>query len=146
VAMLKKPIFSYLICLIIIGLTNCQTIGKKNSMPFKMNFSYYQPWVMSEKERGIDIVLRITCLQKGIEFDSIVFNGVKLPSFTTKEKGGIMLKSILPIGLSRIRIGSEVTGEPDQLIYRIKGERKTYLLSNLERKETINYSKPVKIK
>ena len=144
--MLKKPFFSYLALLTVICLISCQTIGKINSMPFRINSSYYQSWVMSEKERGIDIVLRITCLQKGIEFDSIVFNGVKLPAFITKEKGGIILKSILPIGLSRIRIGSEVTGEPDQLIYRIKGERKTYLLSNLKRKETINYSKPLKIK
>ncbi len=144
--MLKKPIFSYLIFLIVICLTSCQTINKKNRTPFRINSSYYQPWVMSEKERGIDIVLRINCLQKGIEFDSIVFNGVKLPAFITKEKSDLIIKSILPIGLSRIRIGSEVTGERDQLIYRIKGERKTYLLINLERKETKSYPKLMKIK
>lgn len=108
-------------------------------MPFRINSAYYQSWVMSENERGTDIILRLKNVRKRIKFDSIVFRGVELPVFTSAEKGGIILKSILPTGQSRIRIGSHVTGGPDQLIYRIKGERKSYPLKNLERKETRNY-------
>jgi len=137
--MLKKSFLNALILLAAIYFTSCQSVSKGKVSPFRLNSAYYQSWVMSENERGTDIILRLDGVRKGIEFDSIVFRGIELPVFTSAEKDVIILKSILPIGQSRIRIESRVTGGPDQLIYRIKGKRKSYLLKNLERKETRYY-------
>ena len=142
--MLKNPILIFTFLLIVLYLTDCKTINNVNNMPFSLKSAYYQSWVLNENERGTDIILMVKNVSQGIRFDSILFRGVKLPVFTSMEKGRIILKSVLPIGRSRLKTGSEVTGEPDQLIYRINNERKSLLLGTLERKKTRSFTAKLK--
>jgi len=106
---------------------------------FKVNEAYYQSWVVSENDKGTDILLTLNKVEDGVKFDSIIFRGVRLVVFVTKNKNEVSIKSILPSGIPRLKLENEVVNLPDQLIYQFNGIRKTYLLKSIKRKNTRFY-------
>jgi hypothetical protein len=137
--MLRKVIIQIFFVFPFISFSECRSVKHFSPDQFKIKKAYYQPWVVSENEKGTDIMLELTKADNGVVFDSIVFRGVRLKAFTTIKNKGVELKSILPAGISRIKIESQVVGLPDQLIYHDHGERKSCPLTKIERKRTKYY-------
>lgn len=106
---------------------------------FKVKRSFYQSWIISENEKGTDIVLELTSIKKGVTFDSLIFRGIKVKAFVTTLKKGVEIKGIISSGKSRIKIDYEVVNLPDQLIYHLNGEKKELLLKNIRREKTRVY-------
>jgi len=119
------------------GLNSGNNLCKKP--PFKLKKAYYQSWIISNEEKGTDVILLLTNIEKGVTFDSIIFRGIKLEAFKTLMKKELQLKSILPGGKSRIKIDLDVVNLPDQLIYHHNGERKTFPLNSIVRQKTRYY-------
>jgi|GEM_PF-2410889 len=113
--------------------------GSSASNPFTVKKAFYQSWVISENEKGTNVVLELTRIRKGVTFDSIIFRGVRMKALVSATKRGAEIKSILPSGKSRIKITIEVVNLPDQLIYHQEGERKVFFLKDLKRKNTRFY-------
>ncbi len=109
---------------ILLSLETCHSVKNLNQHGFEIRQAYYQSWVVSENEKGTNVMLELTKADEGIVFDSIVFRGVRLKAFTTRKGDNVEIKSILPVGKSRI-IGLEnkVVNLPDQLIYHYHEKR-----------------------
>jgi hypothetical protein len=108
--------------------------------PFKLKKAVYRSWIVSETERGTDVILELSNVKEGIIFDSIIFRGIRLKAFVTPlKKGIIQIKSIIPSGRSRIRFEFTIVNLPDQLIYHQESERKAIFLKNIRREKTKIY-------
>jgi len=136
--MLRKVINIVLFICAGASILDCQSMKYYNQAEFKVKSAYCQSWIVREEEKGTDILLTLSRVKEGVEFDSIVFRGVRLKAFVTKENKEVHIKSILTTGISRIKIEKVVVNLPDQLIYHYKGERKSYPLT-LIGKKTIYY-------
>ena len=136
--MLRKVIIQVLFICAGASLLDCHSMKCDNPAEFKVKTAYQQSWVVREEEKGTDILLTLFRVKEGVEFDSIVFRGVRLKAFVTKVNKEVQLKSILTTGISRIKLEKVVVNLPDQLIYHYKGERKSYLLT-LTGEKTIYY-------
>ena len=106
---------------------------------FKVSDAYYQTWVVSNNEKGTNIILILNDVHEGVEFDSIVFRGIRLKAFATNKNNEVSIKSILPSGASRIKLDFKVVNLPDQLIYHFQGERKFFLLQKIGQKSSQFY-------
>jgi hypothetical protein len=137
--MLRKVIISFLFGTVWLSLLACDTMKGKNTEAFKIKGAYYQTWVVSDNEKGTDIILIIKKVQDGVAFDSIVFRGVRLKAFVTRDNKGVNIKSVLTSGKSRLHIQGQVVNIPDQLIYHFHGERKSYPLKTIKPKATKFY-------
>jgi hypothetical protein len=137
--MLRKVIISAGSGAIFLSLLACISMKNHDVKAFNIKKAYYQSWVVSELEKGTDIILELSDVDPEAVFDSIVFRGVRLKTFAAIHNNEVELKSILPVGISRLKIDFEVVGLPDQLIYHFRGERKSYLLKSIERKNTRFY-------
>ena len=115
------------------------SIKHKKPEGFIIKKAYYQSWVASENEKGTDIILELKKVNSDVEFDSIVFRGVRLKAFADIRNNVVDLKSILTVGIPRIKIESQAAGLPDQLIYHYRGERKSCPLTRIERMATRYY-------
>jgi hypothetical protein len=120
-------------------LKDCSSMKYPNPEVFKLSNAYYQTWVVSDDGKGTDIVLTLKDVHEGVEFDSIVFSGIRFKAFTTKSNNEVSIKSILPSGASRIKLNSKVVNLQDQLIYHFQGERKSFLLQKIEQKSSQFY-------
>ncbi len=116
--------------------SGCLSLKESGNKLFSVKEAYYQFWVVRDNEKGTNIVLELRRVKKGVTFDSIVFRGVRMKAFTEEKNKTVELKSILPVGKSRI-INLEVqpVNLPDQLIYHYRGKRLSYPLKMIERKE-----------
>jgi len=137
--MLIKVIIPVLFSSLCFFLMDCSSMRNHNSEPFNIKEAYYQSWVVSDDEKGTDIVLAMNNVKQGVEFDSIVFRGVRMRAFVTKNNKDVNIKSILPSGSSRIKLDIKVVNLPDQLIYHYRGERKSYSLKEINGKMTKMY-------
>jgi len=134
--MLRNVITSFILIGIWLFLSAGNTMKSNSPEPFKIKKAYYQPWLVSNDEKGTDIILILNRVEKGVDFDSIVFRDVRLKAFVTRVNNDINIKSILTSGKSRIKIASITVNLPDQLIYHFNGERIIYPLTTIERKAT----------
>ena len=137
--MLRKVIVWIVLVYSCFSFSECRTMKHLKPEAFKIKRAYYQSWVVSEDEKGTDIMLELKKVDRGVEFDSIVFRGVRLKAFATTHDNEVDLKSILTVGIPRIKIESQVIDLPDQLIYHYRGERKSFALTNIDRKDTRHY-------
>jgi hypothetical protein len=137
--MLIKVIIPIIFSPVGLVLAGCSFIKHQNPEVFKIKQAYYQSWVISDNEKGADIVLILNIIKDGVEFDSIVFRGMRLKAFVTGDNKEVSIKGILPSGISRLKLENKVVNLPDQLIYHYKGERKSYFLRMIERKSTRFY-------
>jgi hypothetical protein len=136
--MLRKVIIIVLFISSGVSLLDCQSMKNYRQAEFKVKSAYYQSWIVSEEEKGTDILLTLSGVREGLVIDSIVFRGVRLKAFVTKENKEVHIKSILTSGISRIKLEKVVVNLPDQLIYHYKGQRKSFPLT-LIGKKTIYY-------
>jgi hypothetical protein len=138
--MLRKVILFVIPGMVWLIVCDCLSMKNVNKEAFIIKEAYYQTWVVSNDEKGTDIMLELTRVDKGILFDSIVFRGVRLKAFITRQDSIVELKSILPVGKSRIsNLESQAVNLPDQLIYHYRGKRVSCPLKMIERKATRLY-------
>jgi hypothetical protein len=138
--MLRKVIVLVISAIVSLFVWTCCSLKNVNKEAFKIKEAYYQTWIVSENEKGTDIMLELTKVDKGVIFDSIVFRGVRLKAFIIRQDNIVELKSILPAGKSRItNLEIHPVNLPDQLIYHYKGKRMSYPLKMIERKATKFY-------
>jgi hypothetical protein len=132
----------YFLSLLIITVAiskNCSSMKNMDEILFAVKDAYYQSWIVSENEKGTNIVIEITNKNKGVVFDSIIFRNKKLPIFSTEKEGVLYLKSILTVEQSRILLNSEPADEPDKILYYYHGTRRSYDLKDLRRLEMKYY-------
>ncbi len=133
--MLRKVTVLAGLVIIGVGFFNCHTLKNLDKEVFKINQAYYQPWIVSEDEKGTDIIVELSDVEEAVDFDSIVFRGVRMKAFAEQKERTVELKSILPAGKSRIiDLENHVVNLPDQLIYHFQGKRVSYPLKITERK------------
>lgn len=137
--MLRKVTIIVPFIVAMVLLISCNLIKQNNHKAFRIKEAYYQSWVVSDDEKGTDILLTLGDVKKGVEFDSIVFRGVRLRAFATGTNDEVSLKSVLTSGIPRLKLDKTVVNLPDQLIYRFNGQRKSCLLNGIERKSTKFY-------
>jgi hypothetical protein len=135
VMIIKLAIFYYPLLLIFL---NCNAI-KQDKLSFKLGDAYYQPWVINDNEKGTDVLIELTHVDKGITFDSLIFRGVQLPVFVLEGKDKLILKSKLYAGLARLPIASKPDHKPDQLIYTSMGKKYYFLLKKIRPLKTVYY-------
>lgn len=123
------------ILFIIIFLFSCTPLRKNSIHEFTVKESSYQSWIVNENEKGTDIILLCTNVVKEVEFDSIIFRGIMIPVTTKVENGNYIIKGSVRSGLSVLKPENTVINKPDQLIYSYKGNRYSYYLSKIKRKE-----------
>ena len=111
----------------------------KSETLFNIKDAYYQSWMINENEKGTNIILNLINVQKGVTFDSLIFRGLKLPVFIDTKDTVVILKSILTVGMSKIRIEKEVVDKPNQLLYTFQGIKHSYFLKNIRRLQTKYY-------
>lgn len=122
------------------SIVSCSSLfPQPSNKSFKVKRSFYQSWIISDEEKGTDIIVELTGIKEGVTFDSLIFRGVKLKAYGTAKGKGVELKGIISSGKSRIKMRYDVVNLPDQLIYHYKGERKEYLLKNIRRVKTQVY-------
>jgi hypothetical protein len=100
---------------------------------FTLQDAYYQSWVINENEKGTNITVEVTHVKDGVVFDSIIFRGLKLPVFIEEKDGITYLKSILNVEQSKISLKSEVTDEPDKILYHYQTTKRSYDLRDFRR-------------
>lgn len=137
--MLIKVIIPVLFSSLCFFLMDCSSMRNHNPEPFNVKEAYYQSWVVSDDEKGTDIVLTMNDVKQGVEFDSIVFRGVRMRAFVTQNNYKVSIKSILPSGKSRIKMDITVVNLPDQLIYHYHGVRISYPFKTIKGKMTKFY-------
>lgn len=133
-----KPLI-LLTCLFFLTICGCYVKNGVSNEYFRISDSFYQPWVLSEDEKGTSITVKIEKATNDILFDSLIFRGVKLPIVSSTETNLVVLKSTLPVGISRIETKREVVNKPDQLLYKYKGIRGYYLLKDIRREKGIYF-------
>jgi hypothetical protein len=114
-------------------LTNCSSMKYSGEKLFTLQDAYYQSWVINENEKGTNITVEVTHVKDGVVFDSIIFRGLKLPVFIEEKDGITYLKSILNVEQSKISLKSEVTDEPDKILYHYQTTKRSYDLRDFRR-------------
>jgi hypothetical protein len=131
---MNRKIFVFFIVTLNLVFNSACHVTKYNQSLFQMKQAYYQSWTKSENEKGTNIFIELIDVQDGIEFDSIIFRGNRLPVFVTHDGNMVRLQGMLNIGISRIQLDKKFVDKPDQLLYRYKGNRLSFLLKIIERK------------
>lgn len=135
-----KSVLIIFVLIIESSFVSCSSLlNQVSGKPFKVKRAFYQSWIISDEEKGTDIIVELSGIKKGVAFDSLIFRGVKLKAYSTPVKNGVELKGIIPSGKSRIKMKYEAVNLPDQLIYHDNGERKELLLKNIRREKTRIY-------
>ncbi len=125
-------------CLILLLLTiicSCNTKIIVQTTHFQVNDAFYQSWTVSENEKGTDIVLKLSTVDKCIVFDSLVFRGVQMPVSVSFENEYVILKSVLHVGISRLKTSNTIVKKPDQLLYKCLEARQSYSLNGMRREK-----------
>jgi hypothetical protein len=117
----------------------CSSIKSLDNKQFTLKDAYYQSWIVNENEKGTNIYIDLSDVAKEVEIDSIIFRGFKLPALREDKDGLVHLKSTLNIGMSKIQTENVVIKDPDQLIYRYRGIKHSYILKNIRRKNMKYY-------
>ena len=131
-----KPLILFIFLVFLTG-CGCSIKNSVNNEYFHVTDSFYQPWVLSEDEKGTTVTVKIEKSVNDILFDSLIFRGVKLPIVSSAENNQLILKSTLSVGISRVETKREVLQKPDQLMYRYKGCRGYYPLKDIRREKGI---------
>lgn len=130
--MRPKSLFFLLFLLMIYG---CNIRNGNKIAYFQVKDAYYQSWVLSENEKGTNIILKLENVAKNLVFDSLIFRGVMLSVSISLENDQVILKSVLPVGISRIETKNKLVQKPDQLLYKYYGTRGFYLLKDIRREK-----------
>ncbi len=131
--MRPKSLFSLLLFLIIYG---CNIRNGNNTSYFQVKDAFYQSWVLTENEKGTNIILKLENVDKNIVFDSLIFRGVMLSVSISFDNDNVILKSVLPVGISRIETKNKLVQQPDQLLYKYFGTRGFYPLKDIRREKS----------
>lgn len=130
--MRPKSLFFFLLFLMIYG---CNIRNGSNINYFQVKDAFYQSWVLNENEKGTNIILKMENVDKNIVFDSLIFRGVMLTVSISFENDQVILKSVLPVGISRIETKNKLVQKPDQLLYKYFGIRGFYPLKDIRREK-----------
>lgn len=130
--MRPKSLFFPLLFLMIYG---CNIRNGANIPYFQVKDAFYQSWVLSENEKGTNIILKMEKVDKNIVFDSLIFRGVMLKVSISFENDQVILKSVLPVGITRIETKNKLVQKPDQLLYKYFGTKGFYPLKNIRREK-----------
>lgn len=122
-----------------IVVASCVTAKASYDTLFAVKDAYYQSWVRGETERGTNIVVEIVDLDTHVVFDSIIFNGKKLPVFVTQKEGITYLKSFETTGFSTLNSKGTPTEYSDRIIYHYKGSPRTYIFPAKIRRLDMQY-------
>jgi hypothetical protein len=114
-------------------------LKNKSSAPFILSDAFYYSWFAGENEYGTNVQIKLKDVEPGITFDSLIFRNLKVPVDVFHNKEEIMLKSVLPGDLSRLRIKKERVEKSNRLLFLQKGERQVYLLDNIRREKMKYY-------
>ncbi len=114
--------------------TNCG-ITKNDRAPFDVKEVYYQSRINNKEEISTDIMIHLNKVRQGVQFDSLIFRGIRLPVFAIEENSVVVLKGLLSTGIAKLPVETEYVGKPDQLIYTFKGSKRSVLLKNIQRRE-----------
>ncbi len=137
---MKNRILNTVVAVSLIGIaTACNTVKNSSDFPFTLQDAFYYSWVAGEDEKGTDIFIELNKLSATIDFDSLIFRGVRLPVFTDQQGDRIVLKAILPAGISRIKIEPVPDPRPNQLIYMVDGQKHSFLLEEIRREKLKQY-------
>jgi hypothetical protein len=118
---------------------SCSILNNPQKKLFTVKDAYYQSWMISGQEKGTTVTIIVTEIDKDVNFDSIVFRGVQMPVNTEVKESTTVLKSILNRDQSRLlEDKNTTTNKPDQLLYRYKEEKKSYILDSI-RRENMKY-------
>lgn len=135
----KFPTQSYLLILLFI-VFGCSILKNHKKKLFNVKDAYYQSWMVSEQEKGTNIYILITDIENEIVFDSIIFRGVQMPVRIETKEGTTILKSTLHAETTRIENNNTPTSKPNQIIYRHKEVKHSYMLETI-RREDMKYNK-----
>jgi len=115
----------------------CGPVLNESQMLFEITDVYYQSWMAGEDENGTDIFIKMKNIDKDIKLISVIFRGIKVPLAKVPGKEELFLKGTIALDASIIenRV-SEITGQPDQLLYRYNDIEYSYPLKNIRRMET----------
>jgi len=105
---------------------------------FNVDKASYQSWRISETEMGKDIILEISDVPEGIEFQSLVFGRQEVDiQEVNKDNGKVTLKATIQQGKSIVENSEQKSvNKPDQLNFSRNGKSDFVQLSDWERKPT----------
>ena len=126
---------SYLLVLIFF-LFGCSILHNQQNKLFTLKDAWYQSWMISEQEKGTIVTILLSDVEKDIVFDSVVFRGVQMPLNSEIKDGNTILTCNLNREQSRLMDDKETpVDKPNQIMYRYKGEKKTYIIESIRREE-----------
>jgi hypothetical protein len=129
---------SYLLILLFF-IISCGVLNHRQIKHFIVKDAYYQSWILNENEKGTNIYLLLTDIEKGISFDSIIFRGLQMPVSIKTEGEITTLKSTINIDPAKLESEKKPTDRPDQLIYSLDGKIYTYKLETIRREKMKYY-------
>lgn len=137
---MRNIVFRFVYVLVtFLMLSGCKVFKNNTSAPFILTDASYFSWVVDENENGTNIKLKLSGVDQGINLDSIIFRGVRLPITITKIDDETVVESILPNGFSRFPVDFVRVDKSDQLMYRNKGEKCVFLLNEIRREKMVYY-------
>ena len=120
------------------------SVSQKKSaiVPFEVLNTTYYSWVAGENEKGTTVEIHLENVASEVQFDSIVFRKTKVPVRVAKNTGrSKTLTAVFPSGESRLPVELQGSKQPNQLIYRYKGEKRAKFLTPVLR-EKMKYYRP----
>lgn len=132
--MKRITIFYFLVNILM--LCACSVVSKNGNSLFKIKDAYYQSWMVNENEKGTTIIVELSNVKSGVEFDSLVFRGNRLSVATNIDGDKLILTSILNVGIERLIVDKKPVNLPDQLIYRSNDKKYSNPIPFFKRKET----------
>lgn len=130
---------SILLVMISILMFNCSGLKSYKADHFTFEKAFYQSWVTKTNEKGTDIVIELSNINKNVVFQSIAFRGFKIPVIQETNSDKTILKGVIITGESKLDLEHEITDEPDQLIYQYQNTTFVLPLESIERKDMIYY-------
>jgi hypothetical protein len=117
----------------IILISGCSSLRNANDKFFTLKNAYYQSWMINNNDKGTNIYIELTDVKPGVEFDSVVFRGIKIPVFIDEKDSITKLKSILYRDLDIFFKNQKVSNLPDQLIYHYHNSKYSFKLDTIRR-------------
>lgn len=124
------------------GSLTCVSQKKVAIVPFEVLNTTYYSWVAGENEKGTTVEIHLANVASEVQFDSIVFRKMKVPVRMAQNTGeSKILTAVFPSGESRLPVELQGSKQPNQLIYRYKGEKGAQFLTPVLR-EKMKYYRP----
>lgn len=76
--MLRKLMLFINPIIVLLSFWACNSVNKLGREPFIVTQAIYHDWVRGQDEKGTDVILQLKKVNPAVNFDSIVFRGVRL--------------------------------------------------------------------